>query len=32
LRVLKVEQASDWNDIITLDESWFSFLMDHERI
>jgi hypothetical protein len=30
--LLQAEQASDWNDIVTLDESWFSFLMDHERI
>jgi hypothetical protein len=32
LRVLEVQQSRDWHDIVTLDESWFYFSTDHERI
>jgi histone-lysine N-methyltransferase SETMAR len=30
--VLEVQQSRGWHDIVTLDESWFYFSTDHERI
>ena len=32
LRVLEVQQSRSWHDIVTLDESWFYFSTDHERM
>jgi AraC-like DNA-binding protein len=32
LQILQRQQARAWHDIVTLDESWFYFQTDHERI
>jgi hypothetical protein len=32
LAVLEAQQSRGWDDIVTLDESWFEFSMNHERI
>jgi c-di-GMP-related signal transduction protein len=32
LQVIQTQQARGWHDIVSLDESWFYFSMDHERI
>jgi hypothetical protein len=32
LRLLDQQEHRSWHDMITLDESWFSFCTDHELI
>jgi hypothetical protein len=32
LTLLESQQRRDWQDIVTLDESWFYFTTDHEQI
>jgi hypothetical protein len=32
LQVFQTQQANWWHDIVSLDESWRYFSMDHERI
>jgi predicted cupin superfamily sugar epimerase len=32
LTILREKQARAWHDIVTLDESWFYYITDHEPI
>jgi hypothetical protein len=32
LAILRTEQARDWHDVVTLDESWFYYVTDEELV